>query len=297
MVLDCDTGTDDAVAILAAVLDPRIDLLGVCTVWGNHDVRDTTDNTLRVLDLVGSDVPVVPGLNGPFAGRATSLPSGRDDIPARLDLPAATSTAHDGHAPEWLADLVAEHPEPVTVVTTGPLSNLAAAVSARPELVRGVRRVVALAGTHRHDGVAPLVERNVWCDPEAAARVIEAGFTELTFVGMDATFAVPLDHADAAALVEVATPAALAAAAMVEQRIGWYDGPAPLHDPLAVALLVAPEVLSTQSASARVELAPGPTYGRTVFDFHGRGVDVAMSAEHDGFVAWLCQVLGGPEPR
>ena len=296
VILDCDTGTDDAIAIMCAVLDPGVELLGVCTVWGNHDVRDTTDNSLRVLDLLGAgQVPVVSGLSGPFRGRATPLPSGRDDIPTVLDLPAPTSPPYAGHAPEWLAETVdaqTSRGAPVTVVATGPLSNLAAAVRSHPELVGGVGRVVALAGTHTQPGLLPLVERNAWCDPEAVAAVLEAGFTDLTFVGMDATFSAPLDEADAARVRSLGTPAALAAAAMIEQRVGWYDGPAPLHDPLALALVLDPAVVAVERARGRVDLADGPTYGRTVYAFGQDGLDVGLSADHDRYLEWLTAVLG-----
>ena len=303
IVLDCDTGTDDAVAILCAVLHPDLELLGVCTVWGNHDVRNTTDNTLRVLDLVGAGhIPVVPGLNSPFRGRATPLPSGRDDLPPTLGLPEPTSRPYDAHAPHWLAEVVRTHPEPVTVVTSGPLSNLAAAVEAHPELADRVGRVVCLAGTHEEPGVLPLVERNVWCDPEAAAFVLDAGFADLTFVGMDATFSAPLVAADVAALRGTGTRAAELAADMVEERIAWYArdeamgplGAAPLHDPLAVAQVVDPGLLTTVPAEGRVDLAEGPTYGRTVFRFgvSQSRLQVAMAASHDGFVRWLTTVLG-----
>jgi inosine-uridine nucleoside N-ribohydrolase len=293
VILDCDTGSDDAVAIMCAVLDPDVELLGVCTVWGNHDVRATTDNSLRVLDLLGAGhVPVVPGLNGPSRGRATPLPSGRDDIPTVLDLPAPTSAPHAGHAPDWLAATVAAHGAPVTVVTTGPLSNLAAAVASHPGLVERIERVVALVGTHTRPGLLPLVERNAWCDPEAVAAVLDAGFADLTFVGMDATFSAPLDQDDVARIRSLGTPAALAAAAMVEQRIGWYDGPAPLHDPLALAVVLDPAIVRVQRARGSVDLEDGPTYGRTVYDVGQDGLAVGLSADHGRYLEWLTAVLG-----
>lgn len=311
VVLDCDTGTDDAVAILCATLHPGLDLLGVSTVWGNHAVRHTTDNTLRTLDLVGAGhVPVVPGLGGPFRGRATALPSGRADLPTTLDLPAPVSRPHPGHAPDWLAATIRASPDPVNVVTTGPLSNLAAAVAGDPGLVERVGRVVCLAGTHERAGVLPLVERNVWCDPVAAAYVLDAGFADVTLVGMDATFSAPLDAADVGAIASVGTPAAEVAARLVQERIEWYAreesmgglGSAPLHDAMAVACVVEPELLGLRPAAARVDLAEEPTYGRTVFEFDSPAptVRVAVTADHDLFVAWLRGTLGllGPQqPR
>ncbi|HWJ10029.1 MAG TPA: nucleoside hydrolase [Nocardioides sp.] len=248
VVLDCDTGTDDAVAILLAALHPGLDLLGVTTVWGNHDVRHTTDNSLRVLDLVGrGSVGVHPGRNEPVRPRIETLPSGRADLPPTLDLPAPVSTA-GAEAVEWLLATLRATTEPVALVATGPLTNLAAALAADRSLTGAVVRVVVLGGTHRRAGVTEHAERNVWCDPEAAADVLSAPFRDLLLVTMDATFSAPLTGADAARLRAVGTPAAVAAADLVDARIDWYRrdpamaavGGAPLHDPLAVAALVDP---------------------------------------------------------
>lgn len=296
VVLDCDTGTDDAVAILLAALHPGLDLLGVTTVWGNHDVRDTTDNSLRVLDLVGrGDVGVHPGRNAPVRPRLEPLPSGRADLPPTLDLPAPVSVAGQD-AVAWLVATLREATEPVALVATGPLTNLAAALHADPRLTEAVGRVVVLGGTHRRAGVTAYAERNVWCDPEAAADVFAARWRDLLLVTMDATFAAPLDRADAARLRALGTPAALAAAAFVEARIAWYDGPAPLHDPLAVAALVAPGLLTTLRASVEVERADAARYGATRFaaepdERRGR-LAVAVDADRDAYLDLLCAALG-----
>jgi inosine-uridine nucleoside N-ribohydrolase len=296
VILDCDTGTDDAVAIMAAALHPDLTLLGVTTVWGNHDVRHTTDNTLRVLDHVGrGDVPVHAGRNQPFRPRESPLPSGRDDLPSTLDLPAAVSAARSSDAVAWLVDTLRAATAPVTLVPTGPLTNIAAAVAAAPDIVGAVRRVVALAGTHLQPGVRPLVERNVWCDPEAAAYVAAAGFDDLTFVGMDATFAAALEAADADRLAALGTAAGEAAGRFQHQRIELYGGAsAPLHDPLAVAVLLNEGVVRTEPASVTLDLAPGPTYGRTTYEIEAEhpNVRVALDADRSRFMAFLGDALG-----
>jgi len=303
VILDCDTGTDDAVAIMVAALHPGLDLLGVTTVWGNHDVRHTTDNTLRVLDHIGcGHVPVHPGRNAPFRPRVPSLPSGRDDLPSSLDLPEPVSNARTADAVTWLVETVRAAPEPVTLVPTGPLTNLAAAIEAAPDIVESVAGVVALAGTHREPGVRPLVERNVWCDPEAAAYVVAAGFRELTFVGMDATFDAPLDHDAARRLTGLGTPAGRAAGSFLAERIEWYARDpamarlraAPLHDPLAVLHVIEPGIVRTTPAGCRVELTPGEEYGRTVYDLGADSPDLAvgLSADTARFVHLLAAALG-----
>lgn len=304
VVLDCDTGTDDAVAILLAALHPGLDLLGVTTVWGNHDVRHTTDNTLRVLNLVGrGSVGVHPGRNQPVRPRIEELPSGRADLPPTLDLPAPTSVA-GGDAVDWLVSTLRDATEPVALVATGPLTNIAAALAADRSIASSVGRLVVLGGTHRQPGVTEHAERNVWCDPEAAADVLGGPFRDLLLVTMDATFSAPLDHADAARLRAVGTPAARAAAGFVEARIDWYRrdsvmaalGGAPLHDPLAVAALVAPEILTTVRASVRVERVDPDRYGATRFtaepdERRGR-LSVAVRADRTRYVDLLCDALG-----
>ncbi len=303
VILDCDTGTDDAVAIMVAALHPELDLLGVSTVWGNHDVRHTTDNTLRVLDHIGrGDVPVHAGRNAPFRPRHTPLPSGRDDLPSTLDLPAAVTAAASTDAVGWLVRTLREAPEPVTLVPTGPLTNISAAIEAAPDIVGSVARVVALAGTHREPGVGPLVERNVWCDPAAAAYVVAAGFADLTFVGMDATFSAPLDSSAAERLSALGTAAGRAAGRFLEQRIEWYSrdpamarlGSAPLHDPLAVAQALERGLVNTRPAGCRVELTPGEEYGRTVYDLDAEQADltVGLAADPRAFLLFLTDALG-----
>ena len=302
VIMDCDTGTDDAVAIMLAALHPGLDLLGVTTVWGNHDPRHTTDNTLRVLDHVGrGDVPVHEGANTPFRRRLTPLSSGRPDLAPVLDLPAARSGAGEGAAVEWLVETLRAATASVTVVTTGPLTNIAAAVAADTGLVDHVERLVVLGGTHRRAGVTPYAERNVWCDPEAAAFVLAAGFRRLTMVGMDATYAVPFDAEDAATLAARGAPAGTAAARFVTQRIELYRGDpamaaraaAPLHDPLAVACLVDPGVVSVVPARCVVETTDPTTYGATRFtlDAEDATLEVALGADHARYLATLLEAF------
>jgi inosine-uridine nucleoside N-ribohydrolase len=297
VVLDCDTGTDDAVAILLAALHPALDLLGVTTVWGNHDVRHTTDNSLRVLDLVGrgGTVGVHPGRNAPVRPRISELPSGRTDLEPTLPLPAATSVAA-GDAVEWLVETLRATTEPVALVPTGPLTNIAAAVAADRRITGAVGRLVVLGGTHRQAGVTPYAERNFWCDPEAAHDVLTAGFGDVLLVTMDATFSAPFTETEVARLRALGTTAAAAAADLVEQRIGYYGGGAPLHDPLAVAAVVAPDLLTVLRASVELERADETTYGATRFraeaDERQGAVAVAVAADRDRYVDLLCEVLG-----
>lgn len=308
LIIDCDTGTDDAVAILLAALHPEVDLLGVTTVWGNHDVAHTTDNSLRVLDLIGrGDVGVHPGRNAPVRPRLEDLPSGRSDLAPVLALPAARTTP-GGPAVEWLVETLRAATTPVALVPTGPLTNVAAAVAADRRIVDAVARLVVLGGTHRQHGVTPHAERNVWCDPEAAHDVLSAGFRDVLLVTMDATFSAPLTAADTGRLRAVGTLAAHTAADLVDTRVEWHRrdpamaalGAAPLHDPLAVACLLDPGVVEVRHATVTVERTDPTTYGATRLSFPGHPsveapVRAAVRADHDRFVDLLCAALaGGP---
>ena len=174
-------------------------------------------------------------------------------------------------------------------------------VAADRGTVAAVERLIVLGGTHRRAGVTPYAERNVWCDPEAVAEVLAAGFQRLLLVGMDATFAVPFDADDAAALAGRGTPAGIAAGRFVSERIAMYRSDAtmaalaaaPLHDPLAVASLLDPEVVSTVRARCVVETTDPLTYGATRFalDAEDATLEVALGADHARYLSLLLEAF------
>ena len=286
VVLDCDTGTDDAVAIMLAALHPGLDLLGVTTVFGNLAVADTTDNTRRVLDEVGrSGVPV-------HRGASSALPPGRRVPKASL-------------AVDWLVETLRATTRPVTLVPTGPLTNVALALAADPRIVDAVDQLVMMGGSHAIPNVTPHAERNVWNDPVAADSVLRAGFRRLVMVTLDATHQAPLDHDDCDRLRRLGTPAGVATADLVEERIEQYAGwgppgarpAAPVHDPVTVAYLVEPDVVTLRHLHVAVETTEGPTCGRTVIDVDGvtsrpPNAHVALTADRDRFVGVLLSTLG-----
>lgn len=291
VILDCDTGTDDALAIAVAALHPDLDLLGVTTVWGNHEIAHTTDNTLRVLDHLGfADVPVHAGLAGPYAGRDPALPGGRSDLPPTLDLPDPTRSVTSTDAVGWLVETLRGATEPVALVATGPWSNLAAALAGDPRLLDHVDPLVLLGGAHQRPGVTRWAERNVWCDPRAAADVLAvAGEATTVVVTMDATYAALLDTDDVAAWTALGTTGGSLAADLMTERIGWYRrdpelaarGAAPLHDPLAVAVLLDPDVVATVAARVVVVTDPGELQGRTAIDLTPAGAALRVALDAD----------------
>ena len=264
VILDCDTGTDDAIAIMLAALHPDLELLGVSTVHGNHPVSVTTDNTLRVLDHIRrSDIGVYAGADAPYSPRLAP-PDGRVLAP-HLPLPEPTSKPQEQAAAAWLAETLSR--TPATFVATGPLTNLAAAIDLEPGLVDNVEEVVFLGGTQRIANVTALAERNVWNDPAAAAKVFSAGFKRLVVVPLDATYRAQVTAEDADRLRALGSRAGKAAAALVHERIEQYADSgtreAPVHDPLTVAYVIDGGVLSLQEVYVDVVTAAGAAYGRT----------------------------------
>jgi inosine-uridine nucleoside N-ribohydrolase len=288
VILDCDTGTDDAIAIMLAALHPEIELLGVTTVHGNHPVSVTTDNTLRVLDHIGrSDVGVYAGADAPYSPRLAA-PDSRILQP-HLPLPEPTSEKQEQAAAAWLAETLTARP--VTFVATGPLTNLAAAIDLEPGIVDTVEEVVFLGGTQRIANVTALAERNVWNDPAAAAKVFTAGFKRLVVVPLDATYRAQVSADDAERLRELGTPAGRAAATLVHERIEQYADAgtqqAPVHDPLTVAYVIDGGVLSLQEVHVEVVTAAGGAYGRTEVKRGEPNAFLALDADRVQYVDLL----------
>lgn len=303
VLLDCDTGTDDAVAVLLAALHPDLELLGVVATWGNAPVEVVTDNTLRVLAHVGRvDVPVFRGLAGPEAAHPAPPGAARPGRERPLALPASPARADDRPAVEWLVETAREVTDPLTVVATGPLSTLAAALGADPQVREMVDELVVMGGGHAVGTVTPSAERNFWHDPVAARNVLTAGLERVVLVTADATSSVALTSADADGLEALGTVAGAAAAAFLRQRLrAQVDRTAtPLHDPLAVAYLLDPEVVRLRPLHVDVETRGELTYGRSVIDVQ-RLADrpanalVALEADRDRFLGVLRRTLARDE--
>lgn len=300
IILDCDTGTDDAVAIMLAALHPDLELMAVTTVWGNEALTQTTENTVRVLHHVGrADVPVYRGLGDRQSGSShapgTRASTGPNPLSLR-SLPSSVTSAREQPAVEWLVDTLRTARTPVTLVATGPLTNIAAAVARSPHLVDAVDEMIIMGGS---DAVAT-IETNTRHDPRAAQRVFSAGFARLVLIPLDATYDAVLDHAQCRILSSFGTPAATATAAFARDRIAAYAETrqfggrcAPIHDALTVAYLIRPDVVALRPARVQVE-----TSGRTVMNLDGgRGrqhnAQVAFQADRSVFFDVIQATLGG----
>lgn len=305
LILDCDPGTDDALAMMLALLHPDLQLVAVTTASGNVPVDVGTENALRVLDFFDrGDIPVYQGCADPIARWDFPVPRakrGENDMHGSfLSLPPAVSKKQDQPAAVFLAEYFAGRSgrETETVlVATGPLSNLALAMKLDPGFRQHVKRLVAMGGGHEVPSVNASAEFNIWVDPDAAHLVLTSGIDDIVLVPLDATHQALLSAQDCHRFRRLGTPAGDTAATLVERRIRAHTASQPLsrtdvaavHDALCVAFLLDPAVIATEKLWVDVETCGNLTLGRTVIDTHRRqggepNVWVAMGADERRFV-------------
>jgi inosine-uridine nucleoside N-ribohydrolase len=310
LILDVDTGTDDAVAIMLAALHPALDLVACTTVNGNAPVQYCTDNTLRVLDHIGrGDIPVYEGAARPLIRPDFPIPRDQDDLAGKihgkvLPIPATKLKKQAASAVEFLVETYRAATEEITLVPVAPLTNIAAALTLDPKLVDLIPEVVIMGGGHEIGNVTPSAEFNIWADPEAAAIVLSAGFRKLTLVPLDCTHRALVSYEDCKKLRALGTPAGEAAAEFIGHRIEVHDeiqkmavaGTTPVHDAVCVGSLIDPTIIATRHLHVAVETAGTLTVGRTVIDTHFRGhrkpqADVAFDADPGKFLALLLETF------
>ena len=275
ILIDCDPGIDDAVALLLACASPELTLLGVSTVAGNVGLEHTTRNAGRLLALAGRpDVPVAAGAGRPLVrtspGRAEHV-HGEDGV-HRAVLPEPAAEPDPRPAIDLLADAIGGSAEPVTLVAIGPLTNVALLYAVHPEVAATLGRVVVMGGSATGGNTTAAAEFNVWSDPEAAYRVLtDPGLSRpvpTTMVGLDLTLTVPFEEADLAALA-AGGAAARAAADMLRpeserQRAETGVAALPVHDAVAVAAVLRPELVRVRPATITVDCSDGDRRGETV---------------------------------
>jgi inosine-uridine nucleoside N-ribohydrolase len=295
ILIDCDPGHDDAIALLLAFASPELELLGVTTVAGNQTLEKTTANAIRVLDFVGrDDVTVAAGadrplVRDPFVAAYVHGETGLDGP----DLPPPQREPLARHAVDFLAECVAG----ATLVAVGPLTNVALLLARHPEARPD--RIVLMGGSIGLGNVTPAAEFNIWADPEAAARVFESGL-ELTMVGLDVTHQALLLDADAEHL-----RASGRTGQMVAELYDFFHrfhrdtygfGGSPIHDAVALAYVYRPELIETKRCHVAIECGSELTRGRTVVDVLGRtgeepNAHVAVGIDGRAFVQLLLERL------
>lgn len=301
IILDVDTGIDDALAISYAVRSQELEVLGITTCFGNVTVEEATRNTLVVLEHLESEVPVIAGAGKPFMRTPTkgSTPHihGEDGIGNTLrGLPKRG--AEEGNAVEFIIDQVKRRPREVTLVTVGTLTNLALAIRQAPEIVELVERVVVMGGAVTVPGnVTSYAEANVYADPDAADYVFRSGIP-VTLIGLDVTMKtlLSIDEMDRWRTKDSTLGPFLAD--MTEFYMGAYErfypgiGGCALHDPLAVGAVIRPDFVRGDRMRLQVDL-DGEALGRTTGIPDAAGsvtvcteVDASLFLEH--FLSRVC---------
>ncbi|HTX01260.1 MAG TPA: nucleoside hydrolase [Acidimicrobiales bacterium] len=273
ILLDCDPGHDDAIALLLAAGSPAVELAGITTVAGNQTLDKTTRNALSVAAIAGvGGVPVVAGCDRPLLRPLRTAASYHGE--SGLDGPdpvAPAAPARPGHAVDFLVESILASPGEITLVATGPLTNVALAVRKEPEIAAAVREVVVMGGSCGRGNVTPAAEFNIYVDPEAAAIVLGAPW-DLTLLGLDLTHQALCTTDSQRAIAALGT----APAHFVDQLLTFFRGAyrrhagmddPPLHDACAVGYVAAPELFTTRPASIEVELCGRHSSGMTVVDF------------------------------
>ena len=282
IVLDCDPGHDDAIAIMLAVADPSIDLLAVTTVAGNVTLDHTTRNALWVLDMVQRpDIPVAAGRDRPRVRELSTAAVMHGETGLAGPLPSKPSRAAlDVPAIELVEQVLLDADEPVTLVATGPLTNMADVVERLPHLRSRIRELVIMGGAVDLGNWTPAAEFNMWVDPHAAAIVFDAArppgqgeaadAIALTMVGLEVTHRAWLADEHADQLRDTGVAGRFVAELLDhfvgfhQRQFGWEGGP--IHDAVTIAHLIDPTLLTTLPMNVQIETESPLCIGRTVAD-------------------------------
>lgn len=318
VILDVDTGSDDAVAIMLAAGAKELDIVGITVTWGNRPVENCVENTLRVLELVHrEDIPVYKGCSQPMVRYLTKQRNAaleKDGIsieidgteysvhPPYLELPKSKGTAQQQHACSYLVETLKNSDEKITLVPVGPMTNIGMALRMEPAIKDKIEEIVLMGGAIGKGNITSCAEANFYHDPEAAKIMIDSGIP-CRIVGLNATHSVELTLDDAKVLNRLGTPSAKFAGRLIETRIealrkmgngnGYSDA---IHDALAVACVIDNSVIiKEERLRCDIDINGGAGDGQLIADYRlGYESDeqvmtwVVMEADKVKFFTMLC---------
>ena len=293
IILDCDPGHDDAVAIMLAARSPKTELLSITVVAEKQTLEKTLRNALNVVQWLDVDVPVYGGCGRPIVREKTIA----GDIHGKTGLdgpvfPPLERQAGPEHAVNYLIRRLLNSDEEITVVTTGPMTNLAMAMRMEPKIVEKIRRIVLMCGAYTNGNVTPAAEFNIFADPEAAHICFTAG-RPITMIGLDVTRKVLCYPEIVQRMEKVGNRASALFVQLMghfcktqKEVFGWDGGP--LHNPVTIASLIDPELVVTKPMNAQNDIRSEQSYGRTNCDFFSYRklpptADVAVDINPDRF--------------
>ena len=295
IILDVDTGVDDAFALLFAARHPRIKLLGITCVDGNTNLKNVCDNTLHVLDMAGAgDVPVAVGAHRPLMGEPLYAEHvhGSDGL-GNLSKKSTTRKLDSRHAVTLLRDLIESNPNAI-LVPVGPLTNIALFIRTYPETARKVKRMVIMGGSASQGNATATAEFNIWHDPEAAHIVFDSGIP-ITMYGLDVFYDLRVDSSVVSQLRARGSESGIFASQLIEFMLGHMGPAITLGDYGAVATALDPSKTTCESMYVAVDITHGPNRGQTICDRRpdhpifqlnrvGKKVDVVTKIDGAAFI-------------
>lgn len=302
IILDGDPGHDDAIAWMLAASSPALKILAVTSSSGNQTIEKTTDNALRIMALLGIDAPMAMGATKPLISPAQPAPSvhGESGLDG-TDLPERAQEPVDMPAAELMAQVIAASPDPVVLVPTGPLTNIAALLLSHPEVKDNISRISLMGGGVTHGNWVPAAEFNFLADPEGAEAVFQSG-ASITVLPLDVTHKCYVNCEEIAQLRSQATPQANFAAEMmdggrVEQCEQWFGvSGSIMHDPAAALYALHPQLFTAKTCWVGVETGGVHSRGKMVTDAF---TDASLTAncrlcydvDRAGFVSALLSLM------
>lgn len=301
LIIDCDPGVDDAIAILLTLASSHaFHLLGITTVAGNVPLALTYSNARKICTLAGKPkTPVYAGCPRPLLRPLATA----EDVHGATGLqgaklPEPSGTANSQHAVDFLRSQLLNASEPVTIAVLGPMTNLAVALVQSPQIAQNIEQLVIMGGARGAGNITPSAEFNIYVDPHAAHVVLSAKIPTV-LIPLDTTHQVLTTPERLEQIRSLGNPVAVAAAGMLafygQSDRKNYDLPAgPLHDPCTIAYLINPDLFTTRQVPVTVELAGEQTLGRTVVDWHSKEpstIQVTDKADADGFYDLLVNAL------
>ena len=293
IILDCDPGHDDAVAIMLAAINPKIELLGITVVAGNQKLEKTVNNALKVCNHLNLDVPVYSGMSRPIIREQLIA----DDIHGEtgLDGPKFEELkikAEDKHAVNFIIDTLMNSDEKITLVPTGPLTNIGMAIRFEPRIIEKINRIVLMGGSYQLGNMTPAAEFNILADPDAAHIVFSSG-VKVVMMGLDLTRQASATKEVVEKIKSLNNKASKLFVDLMEffaasqKNVFGWSAP-PVHDPTTIAYIIDPECIEVKPMFCEIELWSERSYGRTLCDYFGilkkePNVDVAVKLDFDRF--------------
>lgn len=296
IILDTDPGHDDAINIIMAGRHPNFELLGITTVKGNESLENVTHNALQLCQSLGIDVPVCKGMDRAMVRDSYPVPlaeSAMFEEPLHCSILQPLTREPDPRcASDFIIESVLASDSPVTLVPTGPLSNIGMAIRQRPEILENIEEIVLMGGSFAHGNVTPAAEFNIFADAEAAYTVFHSG-VPVVMIGLDVTRKVLCYPQIIERMRKLDTVAAIAFADLMtffsreQKRVFGWDG-APLHDPCTMAYLIDPSFLKLEAMHVDIDISGSVSHGRTNCDtFHltdkVKNARVAVDIDADKF--------------